>query len=421
MAPNQELSPSIVKSEESVKSREELLKRERQEKVASPFKLSRAEKLLRSFETKGFRESLGLRFGDFYFSPGGITTGAGASATARYFKANIKDHPIDFSVSAGYSFKQYQLYTFQLGNILRKSPDLFLRGAGSGGLSLFDKTKGREGNFFLYGEISYRDYTEEDFYGLGTNSSEDDQSDYRISGFSYEAVSALRFSRHFGAFVRAGLLEPELRPGLDSAVPPTQDIFTPITAPGLDVQPNFFRFATQFFYDYRDFPGNPTSGGLVDATYGQYFDLDGDQFNFHRLTFDVRQYIPLWSEQRILALRFYTSSDVAPDDSQVPFYLMQTLGGSDSLRGYPNFRFRDKKLYLISAEYRWFPAPAVALVLFYDAGKVFPDASDFNFTDMKSDYGFGIRLLAEEKVQVRFDVGHSVEGTQFFLKLNTSF
>ena len=403
------------------KEREEkLLTIEREEKTEGPYELSRREKLLGSFEKKGFRESLGLRFGDFYFSPGGVTTGAGVSATARYFKANLFN-PIDFSVSAGYSFKQYQLYAFQVGNILRRSPDLFLRSAGAGGLSLFQKTKEREGNFFLYAELAYRDFTEEDFYGLGTNSSESNHSNYRISGPSYEAVSALRFRRHLGAFVRAGYFNPEIRPGFDGTIPTTQEIFNETTAPGLDEQPNFFRIATQLFFDYRDFPGNPKGGGLLGATYAQYVDLDGNQFDFHRLTFDVRQYIPLWSEQRILALHFYTSNDTAPEGSQVPFYLMQTLGGPDSLRGYPNFRFRDQKLFLIQAEYRWDPAPAVGLALFYDSGKVFPETSDFDFSDMKRDFGFGIRLQSQEKVQVRIDIGHSEEGTQFFFKLDTSF
>jgi outer membrane protein assembly factor BamA len=296
-----------------------------------------------------------------------------------------------------------------------------LRSAGAGGLSLFEKTREREGNFFLYSEIAYRDFTEEDFYGLGTNSSESDHSNYRISGPSYEGVGALRFHKHFGAFVRAGYFEPELRPGLDSTIPTTQEIFNDVTAPGLDQQPNYFRFATQFFFDYRDFPGHPKSGGLLGATYAQYFDLDGGQFDFYRVTFDVRQYIPLWSEQRILALRFYTSDDNASSGSQVPFYLMQTLGGPDSLRGYPNFRFRDEKLFLIQTEYRWDPAPAVGLALFYDTGKVFPDTSDFDFSDLKRDFGFGIRLQSQEKVQVRIDIGHSKEGTQFFFKLDTSF
>ena len=423
LASFQEVPAAVESAHPEIVSREELLKQARleKEKTLAPFKVSKLEKRLASFETKGFRESLGLRFIDFYFSQGGLTTGAGIGATARYFRANLADLPLDISVSAGYTLKQYQLYAFQFGNILRKSPDLFLRQTSSGGISLFDKTKDREGNLFLYAEVSYRDFTEEDFYGLGNDSSEANRSDYRISGPSYEGVGAFRISERMAALFRGGYFQPELREGKDSTIPPTQDVFNDVTAPGLDEQPNFFRFASQIFYDYRDIPGNPNRGGMFAFTYARIFDQGTDLFNFYRVAFDARQYIPLWSEQRTLALRFYTSLDQAKDNNQVPFYLMQTLGGSDSLRGYPDFRFRDKNLLLLSAEYRWEPAPPVELVLFYDTGKVFPVRSDFSLSDLKYGYGFGIRLKTETSVQVRFDIGRSEEGTNFYLKWVASF
>jgi outer membrane protein assembly factor BamA len=414
---------SSVQNQPTAKSRAELLVQQRTEKNKNlkPYKLSKVEKRLLSFETKGFRESLGLRFGDFYVSQGGVTTGAGIALTGRYFKANLFDTPVDFSLSAGYSLKNYKLYTFQIGNILRRTPELFLRQTHAGGLTMFRKTKEREGNFYLYAEISYRDFTEEDFYGLGNDSLEDDRSDYRLKGPSYEAVSALRFKEKFGAFFRAGMFQPELRPGEDSAFPNTQQVFGDDSAPGLNQQPDFFRVATQFFYDYRTLPGNPNHGGLFGVDLSKYSDRDDGEFNFYRIAFDARQYLPLWSEQRILALHFYTSFDKESEGARVPFYLMQTLGGSDSLRGYPDFRFRDKNMVFLSTEYRWEPAPAVELVLFYDTGKVFPEASDFGFNDLKHGYGFGIRFKTEENTVMRLDIGHSKEGTEIYLKWATSF
>ena len=420
----QEVSSSIASKSSETTTRSELLKQERlqKEKELKPYKLGTVEKRLLSFEKKGFREALGTRFGDFYFSQGGITTGAGAiSATGRYFKANLFDTPIDISASAGYSLKQYKLYTFQIGNILRKSPELFLRTTSSGGLSLFQKTKEREGKFYLYGEFSYRDFTQEDFYGLGNDSDKEDRTDFRLVGPAYEGVGAFRFGNRVGAFIRAGLFQPELRVGKDSAFPNTQELFDDETAPGLEQQPDFFRFATQVFYDYRDLPGDPETGGLFALSLAKYMDRDGDEFDFYRVAFDARQYIPLWSEQRILAVHFYASLDEESGDSRVPFYLMQTLGGSDTVRGYSDFRFRDKNLFLISTEYRWEPTPAVELVLFYDMGKVFPERSDFDFSDLKKGYGFGIRFKSAKSVFLRLDLGHSEEGTSIYLKWSTSF
>ena len=418
-------SPEEVSSSvERTSTRSELLKQERlqKEKEIEPEKLGALEKRLLSFEKKGFREALGMRFGDFYFSQGGITTGAGAiSLTGRYFKANLFDSPIDISASAGYSLKQYKLYTFQIGNILRKSPELFLRTTSSGGLALFEKTKEREGNFYLYGEFTYRDFTQEDFYGLGNDSEEEDRTDFRLKGPSFDGVAAFRFGDKGGAFVRAGLFQPELRVGKDSAFPNTQELFDDETAPGLEEQPDFFRVGTQVFYDYRDLPGDPETGGLYSLSLAKYMDRDGDDFDFYRIAFDARQYIPLWSEQRILALHFYTSLDEESGNSRVPFYLMQTLGGSDTVRGYSDFRFRDNNLLLISTEYRWEPTPAVELALFYDVGKVFHERSDFDFSDLKKGYGFGIRFKTKKDVFLRLDLGHSEEGTSIYLKWTTPF
>ncbi len=420
----QEISSTTASRSSQVTSRSELLKQERlqKEKEIKPYKLGMLEKRLLGFEKRGFGEALGTRFGDFYFSQGGITTGAGfISATGRYFKANLFDTPIDISASAGYSLKQYKLYTFQIGNILRKSPELFLRTTSSGGLSLFEKTKEREGNFYLYGEFSYRDFTQEDFYGLGNNSDEVDQTDFRLIGPAYEGVGAFRFGDKAGAFVRAGLFQPELRVGKDSAFPNTQELFDDETAPGLEQQPDFFRVGTQVFYDYRDLPGDPETGGLYALSLAKFMDRDGDEFDFYRVAFDARQFIPLWSEQRVLAIHFYTSLDKESGNSRVPFYLMQTLGGSDTVRGYPDFRFRDKNLFLFSTEYRWEPTPAVELVLFYDTGKVFHERSDFDFSDLKKGYGFGIRFKTSKDVFLRLDLGHSEEGTSIYLKLSGSF
>ena len=410
--------------EAAPKSRAEEWRQKRLEKQAqlAPFRPGKMERRLVNFEKKGFGESLGLRFGDIYVTQGGITTGAGfVAATVRYFRPNLFESPLDISASAGYSLKGYQQYGFQFGNILRKSPELFLRYSGSSGLSLFEKTEQAEGNYYYYGEMIYRHYPQEDFFGLGNDSVEENKTDYLLEGMSYDAVAGLRFGPIAGAFVRAGLLQPNLGRGTDDALPTTQELFDDSTAPGLDAQPDFIRFATSVFLDYRDVFGNPNRGGMYTATYAHFFDRDQGDYDFRRIAFDLRQYVPLGSEQRILAARFYSSFDDEVDHARVPFYLMQTLGGSDSVRGYSDFRFRDENLFFISTEYRWVPHPIWELVLFYDTGKVFSEMSDFDFSDLKKGYGVGMRLKSTEDVLLRIDVGRSEEGIHLYFKMNASF
>ena len=122
-----------------------------------------------------------------------------------------------------------------------------------------------------------------------------------------------------------------------------------------------------------------------------------------------------------MAARFYTSSDFPDAGNEVPFYLMETLGGHVALRGFRDFRFRDRNLILLSTEYRWEATAGVDLAIFYDAGKVFASLADRNFDDLESSYGFGIRGKSMRRVVFRMDIGHSNEGTFLFFAFGPSF
>ena len=42
-------------------------------------------------------------------------------------------------------------------------------------------------------------------------------------------------------------------------------------------------------------------------------------------------------------------------DGDVPYFLMPSVGGGDSLRAYSSFRFRDRHSLLLQGEFRWIP------------------------------------------------------------------
>jgi hypothetical protein len=82
------------------------------------------------------------------------------------------------------------------------------------------------------------------------------------------------------------------------------------------------------------------------------------------------------------------------NDSIIPFYLQPTVGGSDinsqvSLRGFPNYRFRDRNAVLVQAEYSVPVVDPVGLLLFYDAGRVGSALSDLTFAHLRQGAGFG--------------------------------
>jgi outer membrane protein assembly factor BamA len=74
--------------------------------------------------------------------------------------------------------------------------------------------------------------------------------------------------------------------------------------------------------------------------------------------------------------------------SIIPFYLQPTVGGSDinskvSLRGFPNYRFRDRNAVAVQVEYSVPIADPVGLLLFYDAGQVGSTVSDLTFAHLR--------------------------------------
>jgi outer membrane translocation and assembly module TamA len=88
---------------------------------------------------------------------------------------------------------------------------------------------------------------------------------------------------------------------------------------------------------------------------------------------------------------------------------MPQLGGTD-LRGFSNYRFRDRHSIWFTGEYRWYVQEFVDMAVFYDAGKVAPERSQLDFDDLKTSIGAGIRFHGPRTTAVRFEVARSAEG-----------
>ena len=100
---------------------------------------------------------------------------------------------------------------------------------------------------------------------------------------------------------------------------------------------------------------------------------------------------------------------------------MPTLGGSKELRGYNYGRFTDKNMLSLTAEYRAEVWMAMDLALFVDAGKVFAETSQLNFKDLRTNYGFGVRIKTSLSTFLRADVAFGGEGMHYYITFDNSF
>jgi outer membrane protein assembly factor BamA len=103
----------------------------------------------------------------------------------------------------------------------------------------------------------------------------------------------------------------------------------------------------------------------------------------------------------------------------VPFYMAPSLGGTNTLRGYDNYRFHDRNLLLASAESRWALFRDIDLAAFFDAGNVAARPGDLNLH--KTSWGAGMRLHSRRSTLVRVDVSHSREGVHVYVSMTDSF
>jgi len=364
----------------------------------------------------------GWNVAGFYPRAQSIAVGSRTAAGLRFWQPDIAGSRLDLHASAFYSSAGYQYYDVQFGRVPHDGAALPLRA--TDGTDLYE-IGARSGDWSreltLYGSLQYRRYTELEYFGSGPDSSEDAHSAFLAKGPLAELVAGYQFSPSLALRVRAGLFQPEVGSGEDALLPPVGDLFDDVAAPGLEDQPDFLTAGARLVLDLRDVPGAPHAGAFVSLHYARFDDREDDAFDFHRFSFDARGYVPLGARQRVLALRAYGNFDRASGDARVPFYLQQSLGGTQSLRGFQHFRFRGDELVLFQAEYRWEASPVVELAAFVDAGAVAATGTGVDLDDLETDWGLGLRLKNWRTVFLRFEVARSDEATRFVFNTNAVF
>jgi outer membrane protein assembly factor BamA len=180
--------------------------------------------------------------------------------------------------------------------------------------------------------------------------------------------------------------------------------------PGIDADPEYIHSFATAGIDSRAGPGFSRSGTQLQAWLHDYRQQNDGPYSFRRLDGVARQLIPILHGNWVIDLSVRASTTDADDFNEVPFFLMPDLGGAGELRGFSNYRFRDRHSILATAEYRWYVQEYVEMALFYDAGKVVPRKGDLDFTGLKSDFGIGLRFHTPRATVLRFEVARSNEG-----------
>jgi len=273
------------------------------------------------------------------------------------------------------------------------------------------------GRVALNARLGLRDATEVGFYGIGGDTGRDDRANYR---FKQTWVGADATYRPVAwAVFGAGLAYEDfnLEPG-KGRYPSIDANYTAATAPGLGHDPAYLHATASAAIDTRPASGYARSGSLVELAYHNYNDRDG-QTSFDRMALDVVQHVPVLRENWVVSLHGNMTTTLAGD---VPYFLMPSIGGGDSLRGYSSFRFRDRHSLLLQGEFRWIPNRyGLDMALFYDAGTVAAERSALRLSDLETNVGVGVRLHSLIATPVRIDVARGSEGLRLVFSGSAAF
>jgi hypothetical protein len=266
----------------------------------------------------------------------------------------------------------------------------------------------------------WRDATQVGFYGIGTDTSVDDRTNYRFKRPYGNALFTIFPTRKI-LMLRGGaeLTKWSQEPG-EGSFPSVETGYTPATLPGLGAEVTYFHTQGGIGIDWRTSPGYTRRGGFYGVSLHDYHDAD-DTFGFQMVEYEAIQHVPILREAWVLSFRGRVQGATDKDGQDTPFFMLPALGGGSTLRGYSSWRFRDKNSLLLQAEWRIPVNRYLDLAFFYDAGKVAPRMADLDLDGLKDDFGIGTRFHGPFATPLRVELAKSREGLSFVFSTGPSF
>lgn len=266
-------------------------------------------------------------------------------------------------------------------------------------------------------EVKWQDFTQNTYFGDGPDSSELDRSEYRLKSVNAVLYTNVRPKQWLTIGGRAGWLRsPSV---LDPAgkfrrdYPATREVFPANPVFARDDQPDYLHGELSVTADTRDHRSHPTSGGLYRGAWTRFSDRDDGHFGFQRFDAEGAHFVSRRDGLVTLALHGWVVLSDTAEGRDIPFYLMPSLGGSNTVRAFANYRFHDRHMAVANVEVRVALTTHIDTAMFMDAGNVAPRVADLNFD--KRAIGLGLRLHSDRATFARLDVARGAEGWRLTL------
>jgi hypothetical protein len=327
----------------------------------------------------------------FSFLVGGLRQGAGISAGAEYEHRHFANGFFDLRASTLVSLRLYQRHELQL-----TFPHVF------------------HSRLFVDVLGLYRSYTQVSYFGVGPGTQEGDRTDYHIDGPAIYGSLGLRPARGMVIGGRIAALDNDLHRGRGSKHPSIEEKFTPAELPGYLQEPDYFQVGFFAYFDRRNDPEDPTRGARYELQASRFLARGLDGFDFDELQAEAEHYLPV-SARATLASRIQTVFTGTREGQEVPFFLLPSLGGRESLHAFSMDRFRDRHLLFLNSELRYQATPEIRISGFVDVGQVFPRAGAIEISGFEVGVGAAVHYKYGRMVLVGLSLGLGREGVQVSL------
>ena len=336
----------------------------------------------------------------------GLDTGQGANG----FQVVLGGMRSGQGMSGGVGYRRSDLLREHLG--IRGTVRGTIHGAYMGDFALdFEGLQAKRTALRWYTRFEHS--PEIDYFGSGNHTAEANRTSYRYDDFSTDFNAAFQPARHLRFGATGGYFHATTRQSGEDDLIPIDEAFPSSAIPGFADDTHYMRIGLFGYFDSRDSETGPRSGGLYGARYREYWDVERREFAFRQSEFEVQQYIPYFNRSRVIALRAAVTLSFPKGDNAVPFYLEPTLGGSDELRGFVPYRFRDAHAVSLGLEHRWHAFSFLDMALFGDGGKVVPLKKDIDASRLHYSGGLGFRFRFRSAIISRIDLAGSSEGFRF--------
>lgn len=284
--------------------------------------------------------------------------------------------------------------------------------------------------FRIFGKFTYKS-TKDNFYGIGYNTNKhyersDSTSQYRYSGIQLNPWFLFRLGK---SNFFAG---PQVDINYDKWSEPSKYLIEEASyrAAGGDTDGyKNFNSGVGFLltYDSRDLPANAYRGLYLDLRGMAYAKFLGSDLNFYKLEVDYRQYKSV-GNRKVIAWTAQTKNVFG----DVPLTQYALTGTPFDLRGYYMGQYRDKSSHVVMAEYRQMIntdkstrlkrlLSHLGFVAWGGCGFMGPTMGKIE--GVLPNYGVGLRVEVQPRMNVRFDFGKNTVNNQslFYFNMTEAF